>query len=676
MARLVKGLTPFTEDTPNVSNAPRGRARSPDAGSIQSPGLRPTITPVDTYVRPPEPDDLASALASINPALQRFAAAKATEPDDSLAELQRARATLSPEEFDRRSKDGSLPGIRSAASFELLGKDRAYDFLSKLSAASASFDPAQQNWETFYRQQLSDYSQGLPQDRVFQSNFFANINSGVSKMRATFADQKAQQDAQNLQSAQMNVWSNQAKDMTANGKAPEDVATSIFSDFTNNQRFLSIPFKDQQEMVLQLSDQLATAGQYSVVESLLKHERESGSYKGSLLTDREFGGRASSLMEKITRLRVADNLKQEAATAETQLDQMLLSKVNDGSISAVTDAQVPNADGGLKIYSADQLRKRAGNLAIQVSRDEAVRAKETPDQTYARELRQFSGSGLEHPQWFTTINNGYTTATINNLSGGQIPPALSDGYDLYKKLHKDGPQYVSKFTNKGATDFYEAARVAEEDLGLSRGEAMVAANHVTRDPNENDALTNAKFEDLDTAVDKAIRSERSWSSWLTFGLRGDSSGNNEGDARSEISRYAKIYARLGNSISHSLELAQDRFEKNYVPINGTFIRDDPRMPADFRQLVEQSLNEFTDFHGGETGLGLSDLTILPAGNGSGAYFIANRNDYTPLVNYPDAYITPASLEAMRQKNRDKKVQEVIDNNTAMKHPNIQVQTLR
>lgn len=667
----VAGLTPFTDDLPGAARVKRGRVSTPDASRIKAPGLSPTMSPVDTYARPAAPvdnhlDSLAEALGSLNPALQRFGMAQAMESSDSRAKALKVLQTMPRDQLDKGIANGTIPEFKTMAGMEVYGEERAYYDLTELERRwNEETDKDNGDVDRLIRDVTGESLNTYGKDSAFLSTYTERLQAGLQRFKSGVSEYRSKRVLETRADSVFNAWHGRADFMAAEGKTPDEVAQSIYGDFQKNKVFLRLPFKDQQGMILQLADQMATRGKYDNAKALLMFERSDGAYKGSLMSDRDLGKQATDLYGRIEADQSRQRLKENADKAEAELDTILISKVVDGSISAVTDVQVPNAQGDMKTYTPDQLRKRAANLAVEASRAQATRSGENPDQTYAREVREFAGSGLEHPQWFQTINAGFTTSTINNLTGDNLPPALVDGYGLYKKLHTDAPQYVGKFTNKDAIDFYEAARVAEEDLGQDTKNALLMASIATRDPNENSTLTNARFEDLDDAVDDAIDKTES-----IFNIGGVFSYDNQNTStvKAEVSRYAKLYARMGLDVGKSLSLAQDRFAKNFINVNGTFIRDDPRLPADFRPLVEQKLKEFVDKYGDKIDAGLEDLSILPATNGSGGYIIFNRNHYATYATLPEANITMQILEDLRKANSERREGETVTN--ANKKPRV------
>lgn len=664
MAR-VAGLTPFTEDLPGSARAKRGRANSPDPNQIKAPRLSPVASPVDTYSRPAAPpsdnhlESLAQALAGLNPALQRFSAAQMQEPSDSRAQALKVLQTMSRDQVAKGIKEGTIPEFQTMAGMEVYGEDRAYNDLNELERRwNEEADKDNGDVDQLIRDVTGPSLSTFGKDRAFLSTYTERIQNGLERFKANVAEYRSKRTLEGRADTVFGAWHGRAASMAAEGKAPADIAESIFGDFTKNKDFLRLPYKDQQAMVLQLADQTATKGNYDLAKALLAYERNDGPYKGSLMSDRELGQKATDLWGRIETDQARQRLKETADKAESQLDTLLISKVANGTISSLTDVQVPNAQGEMKTYTPEQLRKRAANLAIQQSALQAKQSGETPEQTYAREVRDFAANGLEHPQWFQTINSGFSTASINNLTGGQLPPALSDGYELYKKLHTDAPQYVGKFTEKGALDFYEAARVAEEDLGKSTQDALLMASVATRDPNENSTLTNARFQELDDAVEDAVDKTQGWRD-LWGALSYDN--QNTGTVRAEVARYAKLYARLGLGVDKSLELAQDRFAKNFININGTFVRNDPRLPNDFRPLVEQSIKGFADKYGKTLGVEPDELSIMPASNGSGGYLIFNRHTYETYATLPESFITIGKLNDLRIANSDRAEKQTVAN---------------
>jgi hypothetical protein len=671
MAR-VPGLTSFDEDRPGSVRRSKGRVQAPSPSQMPDRRLSPVASPVDTYARPEAPPigsngwlSLAESLQSIQPSIGRFLKATEPEENDSIALARKYLQTTPKEQVEKDLKEGKAHPLANAKGMEVYGEYRRYADLEEVTRRinEGEFDPATGDIDSLFREVTSNSFKQFGNDRAFLRTYTEGLQNGWDKIKAGVNDIRSKKVMEQRTDTVFDTWHKRINFMSAEGKTPDEVAASVYADFTSNKDLLGLDFKDQQGMALQLADQFATQGKFNEAKALLKYERENGSYKGSLLSDKDLGQRATDLLGRIEAEELKARLKAQAAEAEAQLDGALLSKVQDGTITAVTDVQVPDEQGELKTYTPEQLRKRAAKIAVENSAARAAYSKETPEQTYAREVREFAGSGLEHPQWFTVINSGFATATVNNLTGDKLPPALEDGYEMYKRLQVDAPQYVGKHTEKKALDFYEAARVAEQDLGFTdRKAALMAAHRATRDPAENDTLTNQTFQNLDDAVDRAVSSYRGF---FNFGGVFGGDGENLNTAKSEIAKYAKVYARMGVATEKSLELAQERFTKNHINVLGTFIRNDPRMPNDFQDLVTFAAQDFLAKHGSEEGLDdLDDITIIPTGNGVGGYYIARRGDLMPFAEYPDATLTVSTLEALRAKRRAEAEAEVVKNRNA------------
>lgn len=658
MANRVHGLRP-TNDRPSVGGRLKGRVQAPDAGDMRPEALRPAAAPVDTYFRPEQADrsnpamELAASLAAFQPSLMGFLQTQSKE-EDSADRARMILQTTPRAEVEAGIKEGKYPEFQTLKGMEVYGEEAAYGVGVELERRwNEDFDKDGGDVDALIKEVVGPLYQSYGKDKGFLSRFAPTTEKIIQRFRAGVGEHRSKRVMEDRGDMVYNTWAGRLDFETAEGAAPAEVAASLYGDFQENRDFLRLPYKEQQAYALQLATQQATKGNYDVAEALLRHERGDGPYKGSLLTDKDLGKGASALLATIEKDRLDMRLKAQSEEAEGQLDATLVNAVKDGTITGLTDAQVPGPNGELKTYTPEQLQKRAAKLAIEDSQKRAAYAKETPEQSYAREVREFVGSGLKHEPWFTVMEAGASTASMNSLTGGKIPPALEDGYGKYKQLYSDAPQYVAKHIDKKALDFYEAVRTAEEDLGMDRQEAFLTAHRVTRNPNENDTLTNQKYQDIDAAVDRVVGS--SGFSWSWGGVVTTEAGN-ASDAKSELVKYAKLYARMGNSTTRAMELAEERFNKNFININGSFVRQDPRLPVDFQPLVEQTLQEFVEKYGEKEGIEFSDVAIV-ANNGTGTYQIVDKTDFSPF-GYPEGVITLRSLTALRDRIRKTELDRV------------------
>lgn len=667
MARL-PGLRPIDEERRRFGGGQnRGRVRTPSANEIRPSGLSPTMSPVDTYARPEQAaigsngwEGLAKALATIQPSINDFLNTKSVEQQDNdVTSVRQAFLQKSPEEVRKAIKDGNVPGLTSLSGRELAGERLAYDrSLSIMSAYGTDFDRQTGDVDAFVRDHIKDDLSEFGSDPVLMKAYTKQMTAFTEKLRTQSVDDKSTYATDVRQGNLFEKWSAKSTYDRAEGKAPADVASGMFGEFAKNQELLRVPFQKQQEMMLQLADQAATSGDYDLAKAILQHKREDGPYKGSLMTDVKVGDTATKLFARIDADQTKARLAQQAADDEENLYSEGVKAAEAGSVLSIGDAQVRDKQGDLKTITADSQKKEIANRLISKADEEATYREKDPEKrpALARRLEKekFVGSGLEHPVWFKAMNAAPGQINLNAATG-EIPPSAKDAFNTYQDLYKDSPQYLAKYLNKDSMEFFEAARLAEETGNASTPEgALRIAHAVTQDPNQMDEALKLKYDSIDTAVSGAVRDSRTWGEWVF----GKASAGNQNYARTEIVRMAKQYALLGKDNDEAIELAQQTFAKTHINVAGSFIKNDKRLPPDFEPLVTQYIDEFVANHKDDLGFDADDLTIGQS-NGTGGYYIVKKSDRMPASpEAQDIYFSINTLNDLRKRNRDQKIEEV------------------
>jgi hypothetical protein len=656
----VPGLTPVAGQ-PRVKRA-QSRVQVADASNLQSPNLSPRASPVDTYSRPAVNGwlQLADSLSSINPSLQRFLGAMQEDPDDSRAAAEKYRLETPWEQIEADRKAGKETPFTKMYGKEVAGAAYATNRAEQLvrQMQEGEFDPETDNFDEWVTAQVQEDLKLAGGDRIWEKGYTDQLMPAIARIRATVLDTQSKLVVDGRKDDLFTKWFGEATNMAADGAAPMDVAASIYGSFAANKDYLRIPFKEQQEMALQLADQLATQGKFGEAKALLEFEREDkGVRVGSLVTSREFGTKATDLYARIEADELRARLAEEAKQAEEFVIGEGLRMAMSGSVLAVTDAQVPDKNGELKTIPADTIRKQVAAKLQEANTQEANYRARNPEDRAALAKRldkeRFVGSGLEHPTWFTAMNGAYTQASLNNVTLDKLPPTLVDGFDTYLDLYKDAPQYANKYLTKEATDFYEAARVFREyGLAGDNDSAIRMAFVATRDVNQNDSLNRARFERIDQEVRTAVSNSTGW-------FTGPSEAGNGSYVKQEVSRVGTLLARGGLDVDAALTRGREIFEANHINVMGTYIKNDKRIPPDFSTLAEQYVTQFAEKHGLEA----EDLTIASPANGTGGFYVALRGQYTPAgEGSTDAFFSISDLDALRAANREEVMKGVVKGN--------------
>src|SRR5690606_21641599 len=87
--------------------------------------------------------------------------------------------------------------------------------------------------------------------------------------------------------------------------------------------------------------------------------------------------------------------------------------------------------------------KLAANL-VERFREKVEGGELTQEQAFEAEVKTFTANNLKNPQWEEVLGAGGISAATFAISGGEVPPALKDGAELYMKLHAQNPRLLQK----------------------------------------------------------------------------------------------------------------------------------------------------------------------------------------------------------------------------------------
>jgi hypothetical protein len=665
MAR-VPGLSPSPRDGQQTFARPiRGRAQAPDASQLKPAALQPQAQPVDTYARPERPPEsntllqLAQTLGDINPSLQRFTQALQPKPADSEAAARAYLQQTPKDEVYAALKSGNTPApLKNLEGMRVLGEDLAYrDAQSYIQKYNTDFDKNNGDTDELWREVSADTMKQFGKDRAFMEVYTKAADDARRKVMASNMDFKAQEANDRIADANFGSWEGRVQTMMDNGDAGDKIAASLFSDIPKNKQFLQLHPKDQQKQILQIADRLATRGQFEVARSILQFQRKDGAYQGSLLTDRELGDKATDLLTRIgteeQKFKLKNNASLERENVLQEGDKLVLT----GGVNAIRDVEIHDEQGDTKVFTAEQQRDELARRADKLIASEVAYRTKTPEEAAAltnqREKEVYIGNGLENKAWVKTMNLSFSQMSTNALSkDGNIPPTAVDGFNLYKQLYGESPQYLSKYLDGKAVDFFETARVAEEaGIAADDKEAMLGAFRATQDIDKQPEAMKLQYQSIDSAVDSA--SNDGWIYDTDFG--------NKGYAKSEIVRTAKYFARMGIDTDKSLEKASEVFKKTHIAVADSWLPNDKRMPPDFKPLIQQHIDELAKKYGDKLHIDPEDLTIDRYGNGFGSWLVVLKGDRQAVhgMDDSDRFINLNLLDSMRKRNRTKTEQEVI-----------------
>lgn len=317
MATKLPGLT-GNDDVMARANARsvRGRVVTGNQGP-KTPGLRPTAAPVDMYARPERPPidnrltDLAEALGSLNPALQRFAATSKDRDD----ELMPARIA---QRYTGRSFDEQQALMKDDPDMKSVMGQRLIASHAGRAAAEQAAQAAIQEYENGFDKQNGDVDQFLNdyQRRVIEANpnnpFFAQEFGTVftpiaGKLREQQLTYKVKQTEERVQDTVHGSWLGTVRAGITQGNDPAAIANALRSSYDANKNLLFVDYADQdkamvgviQTLTQNMEREPANAKQYlEVIKELATGERtgSDGTKLGPLLDSSSLGPDTARLL--------------------------------------------------------------------------------------------------------------------------------------------------------------------------------------------------------------------------------------------------------------------------------------------------------------------------------------------------------------------------------------------
>jgi hypothetical protein len=277
----------------------------------------------------------------------------------------------------------------------------------------------------------------------------------------------------------------------------------------------------------------------------------------------------------------------------------------------------------------------------------------------------YASNGVFPKSWREEMKAGADSMSAAVINGSQLPDAFEKSYAKYKLMRANHSQALHDLVPKDQVDLYEAARIGEEHLGLSKDKAVATALAIAADPvAAADKGSRAAMKDVKDAASKNFDGFFPWSEGAV----------NKSYLSDRINDLAQWYVRMGLNSEKAIELAGERVRSSHVNVNGYYIdTSDKRLPPQFPGLVQGRLDAYAAKHGKEEGLAVGDLTVRPAGNGAGAWYIVRKSAGGIPVDHPnDRMITLNELlsdAAAAQEKGNLKTLQTIEQNSSSTNPN-------
>ncbi|WP_226786605.1 hypothetical protein [Pseudorhizobium xiangyangii] len=353
-------------------------------------------------------------------------------------------------------------------------------------------------------------------------------------------------------------------------------------------------------------------------------------------------------------------LERAAVQAEEDVTTRNVEAVTKGMGAYIEEAVIPTKTGETKTLSVEDQKKAVAKRLVEQTEWLVENKKATPEQAFGMQVETFSVGNLTNPKWEEALRGGPVAATQFTLSGGEVPPQLEDGVDVYMRLHSANPKLLDTHIKEGATrDFYEAYRVATQYLKLAPKQAMQMAMMQTSDP---ERANSSGLQSRLGEIDAHINDIRYGAAWHTL-YRDTKSPSNRGYIASEVSRLGKFYVQTGMEAGDALNEAKERFIQTHTAVGGNFVYTAGKdVPPDFGKLATYALAKYAEDFGEVEGLDQDDLTIRPATNGNGWIIVHQMGQY-PVENAARANVNLRSLWQLDQERQERMKQEIIEKQT-------------
>lgn len=265
---------------------------------------------------------------------------------------------------------------------------------------------------------------------------------------------------------------------------------------------------------------------------------------------------------------------------------------------AIEDAVLPadqSLDGREHAIPASEIRERAITAAM----EQVERLSASPEEALSRQVGLLARTGQTFGFWERVLHAGYTSGAAAFVDEeGPIPPtpALTAGFDLYKRLEAVSQPIALQHAKSDAGMFYKIASLTERYTGAESPEALARAMRAVR----SGAMPNTMAESLPKdAFDDAVK-------WTREAVNGS-------QVRGDIEMLARIFmAEPGLDAKTALKEASSMVRSMHTKVNGAYIyTGDRSMPPNADKLATLSARLYAEKHGETEGVRPGDLALVP-----------------------------------------------------------------
>jgi len=354
--------------------------------------------------------------------------------------------------------------------------------------------------------------------------------------------------------------------------------------------------------------------------------------------------------------------QQNTAAIRSQQDQERSDMITAG-LEAVLNGQahrmgnmvVTNDQGEQEILEGEDVIKETEQYILNEWADSQVAEEENPGEAKFNLLMEIysKNSNLTNDEWKDTLANPSGSLSLAAAAGSEedIPPKLTEGYNLYKRIKARNPGMLNSLElSADDKDVYESMRIAETYMGLSTKQAVEQAYKLqsNSDIDENPSI-RARYDEVDTAVAN-----------LNGFLDGWGKIQNDSYVGTELRKIGRFIARAGGPTG--LNEAVKRFKEEHAFVNGWAVPvRGNNVPDNFKQLAEAKIQKYVEDHPDE-GLQAEDISVFPiSGDGNtGVWSLVDHTTASPLEDRQTSQFTLRDLQNDFEQQRTEALEESVE----------------
>lgn len=707
MAQIQKGLRPDPLARPKMGG--RVKSRVEVAMPDPQPRLGAVASPVDTYVRPEQQrggDDmlaLAQGLAALNPALSAYAQqAEASGREKADADARMKLAGMTFEEATAAVKEGRMAEMESpwfkAAFMRQYGTRYALWRANERTEVYANeFDRENGDLEAFLAEGADEDAQAFGNDEFFRAGYGEAYTRFADNLRAKHGEYQTGRIKEETVSGASARFLDVAHAGIEQGLSPAQINEQLRGLYQGNKDLLFLTPKEQDLIMLGVSEQLANEGRYDLVKEILTSDRGG---VGSIVNKSAVSADAYKL------LRFAEGVKRDQdnkALSDTMLRFNLSSAdgtLDEGEVLAVQQAYPDafSAESAASLINRNRsVREQAAKEFARVEAErEIVATLDAQDRAVTEYVRQAGDNGQ------LAFLSDLPTSTKEDIKEGRPGSKVVSADDLRKRAvtdymetrsdaiqQKNGETDEQRFqrevqwlTRNGVTyDKWEtilstgyqnvtASSVAGNDTALFQqsfglyerlhATAPSLAGKLVKDKSAIDLYETVRVAKQDMGLTaeqaaiaaSAVMHDPTKMQEVSARYRQDqvlaavSNVKNKGEIAGEMEKMVKVFVGLGMAPDKAISRAKERIDQTYTKVNGRLLYTADRdIPPDFAELAEDYLSAYAESLPPDEALDGDDLSLMAPTSAKGVFVIVDAATGIPVANNP--YITVTQLNAVR-----------------------------